>query len=69
MSFLLNYLDGALDSVTGRYDGEEGEEALSEKGSLAADVGDDAEGEVKQRVSSTAVDSYLQVVCGISTTW
>ena len=46
MSFLLNYLDGALDTVTGRYDGEGGEESLSEGGSLAADVADteDAEG-------------------------
>jgi len=30
MSFLLNYLDGALDSVTGRYDQDEGEETESE---------------------------------------
>lgn len=48
MSFLLSYLDGALDTVTGRYDGEEGEESLSEGGSLAADVvdADDAKGEI-----------------------
>eukprot|EP00752_Nemacystus_decipiens_P018720 g16783.t1 len=46
MSFLLNYLDGALDTVTGRYDGEEGDESLSEGGSLVADVADtdDVEG-------------------------
>ncbi len=31
MSFLLNYLDGALDTVTGRYDEDEGEETQSEE--------------------------------------
>lgn len=45
MSFLLNYLDGALDTVTGRYDGQEGEESPSEEGSLAAEDADDAGGD------------------------
>lgn len=45
MSFLLNYLDGALDTVTGRYDGEEGEDTPSDGGSQADLIdGDDAGG-------------------------
>ncbi|CAM9903085.1 unnamed protein product, partial [Pylaiella littoralis] len=45
MSFLLNYLDGALDTVTGRYDGEEGEETPSEEGSRVDSIdGDEARG-------------------------
>lgn len=45
MSFLLNYLDGALDTVTGRYDGEEGEETPSEEGSRVDSIdGDEAKG-------------------------
>eukprot|EP00903_Cladosiphon_okamuranus_P005945 g5874.t1 len=57
MSFLLNYLDGALDAVTGRYDGEEGEESLSEEGSVAADadVREDEEG-VSVRVRNTDLE-------------
>lgn len=45
MSFLLNYLDEALDSVTGRYDGHEGDQETPESDgdTLAEDVdGNDA---------------------------
>lgn len=44
MSFLLNYLDGALDTVTGRYDGEEGEDTPSDGGSHADGIHGDGAG-------------------------
>lgn len=45
MSFLLDYLDGALDTVTGRYDGQDGEETPSDEGSHVDVIdGDEVEG-------------------------
>lgn len=41
MSFLLNYLDGALDTVTGRYDGDEGDETSNDEGSTVGAVDGD----------------------------
>lgn len=39
MSFLLNYLDEALDSITGRYDGHEGDqETASDGGAVVVGV-------------------------------
>lgn len=41
MSFLLNYLDGALDTVTGRYDGIDGDETSNDEGSTVDAVDGD----------------------------
>ncbi|CAN0343148.1 unnamed protein product, partial [Ectocarpus sp. 13 AM-2016] len=55
MSFLLNYLDGALDTVTGRYDGDEADETSNDEGSTvgAMDGDNNTEG-VRDEAPSSA---------------
>ncbi|CAM9220980.1 unnamed protein product, partial [Ectocarpus fasciculatus] len=56
MSFLLNYLDGALDTVTGRYDGDDGGDTSNDEGSAVGAVdGDDNNTEgVRDEVPSSS---------------
>lgn len=47
MSFILNYLDQALDTVTGRYDEQNGEDGSEGGSTVGGANGDEGEGERK----------------------